>query len=53
MFANRYSDVFTGPKEWQAVTAKDSLTYDWDAVSTYVQHPPYFDGMAAEPGSNH
>ena len=51
MFANRYSDVFTGPKEWQAVTAKDSLTYDWDAVSTYVQHPPYFDGMAAEPGS--
>ena len=51
MFANRYSDVFTGPKEWQAVAAKDSLTYDWDAVSTYVQHPPYFDGMAAEPGS--
>ncbi|MBT3334562.1 MAG: aconitate hydratase AcnA, partial [Rhodospirillaceae bacterium] len=50
MFGGRYSDVFTGPKEWQAVTAKDSLTYDWDAVSTYVQHPPYFDGMAPEAG---
>jgi aconitate hydratase len=50
MFANRYSDVFTGPEEWQAVKAKDTLTYDWDAVSTYVQHPPYFDGMAADAG---
>ena len=50
MFANRYSDVFTGPKEWQAVKAEESLTYDWNAVSTYVQHPPYFDGMAAAAG---
>ncbi|MEE1556735.1 MAG: aconitate hydratase AcnA, partial [Alphaproteobacteria bacterium] len=33
MFGSRYSDVFTGPKEWQAVTAKETLTYDWDAVS--------------------
>jgi aconitate hydratase len=48
MFESRYSDVFTGPEEWQAVKAKDTLTYDWDAVSTYVQHPPYFDGMAPE-----
>ena len=50
MFGSRYSDVFTGPPEWQAVTAKDTLTYDWDAVSTYVQYPPYFEGMAAEAG---
>ena len=50
MFASRYSDVFTGPKEWQGVKAKESLTYDWNAVSTYVQHPPYFDGMAAAAG---
>jgi aconitate hydratase len=50
MFGSRYSDVFTGPKEWQAVTAKETLTYDWDAVSTYVQYPPYFEGMAADAG---
>ena len=50
MFESRYNDVFTGPEEWQAVKANDTLTYDWDAVSTYVQHPPYFDGMAPEAG---
>ena len=50
MFSSRYNDVFTGPPEWQAVEANKDLTYDWDAVSTYVQHPPYFDGMAAEAG---
>ena len=50
MFAQRYGNVFEGPPEWQKVEAKDTLTYDWDAVSTYVKHPPYFDGMAREPG---
>ena len=50
MFATRYADVFKGPEEWQRVTAKKSLTYDWDMVSTYVKNPPYFDGMAKEPG---
>ena len=51
MFSSRYSDVFTGPPEWQAVEADKTLTYDWDAVSTYVQHPPYFDGMAPDAGT--
>ena len=51
MFGNRYSDVFTGPPEWQAVEASKTLTYDWDAVSTYVQHPPYFEGMAPDAGA--
>jgi aconitate hydratase len=50
MFGGRYADVFTGPPEWQRVQAKDTLTYDWDAVSTYVKHPPYFQGMSAEAG---
>jgi len=51
MFSSRYSDVFTGPPEWQAVEADKTLTYDWDAVSTYVQHPPYFEGMAPDAGT--
>ena len=51
MFGSRYSDVFTGPPEWQAVEANKTLTYDWDAVSTYVQHPPYFEGMAPDAGA--
>jgi len=51
MFSARYSDVFKGPTEWQAVQADDSLTYDWDMVSTYVKHPPYFEGMPADAGT--
>ena len=51
MFSSRYSDVFTGPPEWQAVEADKTLTYDWDTVSTYVQHPPYFEGMAPDAGT--
>ncbi|PCI99255.1 MAG: aconitate hydratase AcnA [Alphaproteobacteria bacterium] len=50
MFTERYSDVFKGPKEWQAIGgAQASETYDWQESSTYVRNPPFFTGMAAEP----
>ena len=45
MFRSRYSDVFNGGEEWQAVKAEASETYSWDNNSTYVQNPPYFEGM--------
>jgi aconitate hydratase len=45
MFSSRYSDVFLGPKEWQAVKADKTETYSWPAKSTYVANPPYFAGM--------
>ena len=51
MYASRYADVFEGPAEWQAVQATPTLTYGWNAGSTYVQSPPYFEGMQAEPGT--
>ncbi|WP_417316693.1 aconitate hydratase AcnA [Emcibacter sp.] len=52
MFIERYSDVFAGTPEWQAIKVAEGETYAWDANSTYVQHPPYFQGMskAAEGG---
>jgi len=50
MFTQRYANVFEGPPEWQRVKASESLTYNWDAVSTYVKQPPYFEDMAAEAG---
>lgn len=46
MFKSRYANVFEGPEEWQAVKAKASLTYDWDAKSTYVKNPPFFDDIS-------
>ena len=49
MFQRRYGDVFEGSAEWRAIAAKESLTYDWDAVSTYVKHPPFFEKMSGEP----
>lgn len=48
MFASRYANVFDGTTEWQAITSKDSQTYDWDDGSTYVRNPPYFEGMTLE-----
>ena len=49
MFKERYGDVFRGDPEWQAIKVDGGLTYDWDTKSTYVQEPPYFVGMSAEP----
>ncbi len=50
MFKKRYADVFKGPKEWQAIGgAQSGETYDWDNDSTYVQNPPFFDGMQSRP----
>ncbi len=51
MFKDRYSNVFLGPKEWQDIKgAANSETYSWDNTSTYVQNPPYFEGMSAGAG---
>jgi len=50
MFAERYSDVFAGDADWQAIKTAEGQTYTWDSTSTYVQHPPYFDGMTKEVG---
>ena len=49
-FLTKYADVFKGDEKWQAVETTDALTYDWPPQSTYVQNPPYFQGMSAEPG---
>ncbi len=49
MFVDRYSDVFKGPKQWQEVQFAGGQTYVWDAGSTYVQEPPFFQTMTAEP----
>ncbi|PZO80301.1 MAG: aconitate hydratase, partial [Micavibrio aeruginosavorus] len=52
MFKSRYSNVFLGPKEWQDIKgAASSETYSWDKSSTYVQNPPYFDGMSHTAGT--
>ncbi len=44
-FQAKYADVFKGDERWRGVETTDSETYDWPATSTYVQNPPYFQGM--------
>jgi len=45
MFTRKYADVFKGDALWRKIAVKGGLTYKWDDRSTYVQNPPYFDGM--------
>jgi aconitate hydratase len=49
MYAKDYADVFTGDERWQGLPTPTGSTFEWDAESTYVRKPPYFEGMAREP----
>ncbi len=49
LFGSRYADVFSGDERWRGVDVTGGLTYEWGMGSTYVQNPPYFQGMGKEP----
>jgi aconitate hydratase len=49
MFKTKYASVFDGDVNWRKVKAPAGLTYAWDMGSTYVQNPPYFEGLTKEP----
>ncbi len=49
MFTKDYSDVFAGDERWRSLPTPTGDTFAWDADSTYVRKPPYFEGMDAEP----
>ncbi|MEU8543767.1 aconitate hydratase AcnA [Streptomyces sp. NPDC048717] len=48
MFNKSYQDVFAGDAQWQALSIPTGDTFEWDAESTYVRKPPYFEGMTME-----
>ena len=45
MFTHEYSRIYDGDEHWQRMQAPTGEIYDWDAESTYVQEPPYFEGL--------
>ena len=49
MFMSRYGDVFKGDAGWQGIKVTGGDTYGWQEQSTYVQNPPYFEGITMEP----
>jgi aconitate hydratase len=49
MFRTRYRAVFDGDEYWQEVSTAGGETYAWQDDSTYVQNPPFFEGMTMTP----
>ncbi|HVB19076.1 MAG TPA: aconitate hydratase AcnA [Acidimicrobiales bacterium] len=49
MFEERYAQAFSGDERWQGVPTTNAVTYAWDAASTYVKLPPYFEGLTMTP----
>ena len=49
MFTEGYSDVYAGDDNWRGMHIEEGDVYAWDETSTYIQRPPYFDGMEIEP----
>ncbi|MFM7113641.1 MAG: aconitate hydratase, partial [Planctomycetota bacterium] len=49
MFAKEYGAVYEGDPAWRELPVPVGNRYAWDASSTYVKHPPYFEGMGMEP----
>src|ERR1700756_3437056 len=49
MFTRDYADVFSGDERWQELDVPPGETFAWDPESTYVRHPPYFEGMETTP----
>ena len=48
MFEEKYSDVFTGNKVWNAIEGSEGDIYRWDDDSTYIQEPPFFTDLTQE-----
>ena len=48
MFQASYGKVFEGDANWQRVDSPTGDIYTWEADSTYVKNPPYFEGMSKE-----
>jgi aconitate hydratase len=48
MFQQKYGDVFSGNETWNAIGAEESELYAWSAQSTYIQEPPFFDGLTSD-----
>jgi aconitate hydratase len=50
MYIREYAEVFAGDERWRSLPVPAGDTFAWDPSSTYVRRPPFFDGLAPEPG---
>ncbi|MBB5319631.1 aconitate hydratase AcnA [Marinobacter oulmenensis] len=49
MFRKEYGEVFEGDETWQSIKVPESKVYEWSDKSTYIQHPPFFEGLKEQP----
>jgi aconitate hydratase len=50
LFAQNYADVFKGDTRWNQIASPEGESFRWEASSTYIKNPPYFDGMTMAVG---
>jgi len=48
MFKEKYADVFSGSEMWRDIEVAEGDLYAWDEASTYIHHPPYFQGLTLD-----
>ncbi len=48
LFRSNYDGVYAGDDKWKAIQVTGGETFTWDSGSTYIKHPPYFEGMSKE-----
>ncbi|API94025.1 MULTISPECIES: aconitate hydratase AcnA [unclassified Virgibacillus] len=51
IFRKEYEDVFTSNERWNQIDTTDEPLFEWDSESTYIQNPPFFEGLSKEAGS--
>jgi len=48
MFTKSYDDVFEGDELWKSMDTPTGEMFAWTEDSTYIQNPPYFEGMSMD-----
>jgi len=50
LFRREYENVFGDNERWNAIKTSNEPLYNWDSDSTYIQNPPFFEGLSKDPG---
>ncbi len=48
-FERSYENIFAGSSEWNALPSPPGELFSWEASSTYIKEPPFFEGITPEP----
>lgn len=48
LFEAKYKDIFRANQRWNEIPVPEGKLYEWDEKSTYIQEPPFFEGLTQE-----